>query len=259
MKYFYSKKSGSVIVIIVFVVSIILLGAVGFYFLLKKDVESESFESSITNLIKNNSGEVIDSSLVSITHREGIYANGLVKNYSGQNKYFYLVYTNGVWQLVDYGEAVSCERLSALGFSKGGISGCVIAYNESLSAADALALSNSSSTEVTVIGLVDFVDPNLGTFSISSGGKKIEAISSNIQNVDVGDTVVVAGIIDNSVITATEITDLVEEKKTASSGSSKNKDKNYKEPESAPEEVKYMYLLDVNQADIVKLRNDPSI
>jgi|GEM_PF-3038020 len=259
MKNFNTKKNGSTLVTVISLISIALLGAVGFYFLLKKDVVNESFESSISNLIKNNSGEVVDSNLVSVAYQEGIYANGIVKSNSGQNKYFYLVYTNGVWQLVNYGEAVSCERLSALGFSKEGIAGCVIVYNGSLTVADALTLSNSSSAEVTVIGEVDFVDPNLGTFSLSSGGKKIEAISANIQNVDVGDTVVVAGTIDNSVITAKEITDLIEEKKTTSSNSSKNEDKKYKEPESAPEEIKYIYLLDVNQADIVKLRNDPSI
>lgn len=258
MKNFINKKNGSTLVIVISVISIALLGAVGFYFLLKKDVVNESFESSISNIIKNSSGDVIDEGAVSVMHRDGIYLNGVVNVNSEGDKYFYLIYTSGVWHLVDYGKSVSCERLSALGFSREGSGGCVSTYSGSISAAEALAIGENSSTTVSVIGVVGFVDPNLGTFSISSGGKTIETInntSNNItENVSVGDTVVVVGTIDNGVITPIEVVDLLEDKKTVP----KDKNKVYKEPESSTGEIKYKFLYDLNQDELIRLRNDPS-
>lgn len=259
MKKFNNIKNGSTLVIVISVISIALLGAVGFYFLLKKDVVNESFESSISNLIKNSSGDIIDEGAVSVIHRDGIYLNGVVNFNSEGDKYFYLIYTSGVWHLVDYGKSVSCERLSALGFSKEGSGGCVSTYSGSLSAAEALAIGeNGSTTTVSVIGVVGFVDPNLGTFSISSGGKTIETNNNKSNNasinVSVGDTVVVIGTVNDGVITPIEVVDLVEDKKTVT----KDKNKVYKEPESSTGEIKYKFLYDLNQDELVRLRNDPS-
>lgn len=280
-------NKGSAVIVFILVILLILIGlGTGAYFLFKEGIIEDPVESAIGNLVAKEFGSEFENVKVSITNREGIYMSGFVLDNSGQSKNFYTVFTGGVWRLVAVDNAVSCERLESLGFSSGTLSGCVNRYSNAKTVVSIVEESEVGDDEVEIIGIVSFVDPSGGSFSISSGGKSVVVSGGN--GVEVGDTAVVVGTInDSSTVTASSVIDvgeedddLVEEINSNNSGGSTNNNNsndeesgdddntkpgentNIPEPQSSAgsgsdDDDEYNFnIWDLDEESLIRLRND---
>ncbi|MCB9805772.1 hypothetical protein H6775_01265 [Candidatus Nomurabacteria bacterium] len=269
------SNKGSISLVIIIAVIIIILGTASYFVFFKKDTfdpVNANLENSFSNLISENLNISKSDLDVKVTNRTGIYATGLVANKNDNaSKYFYTIFTGNIWHLVAVENGTSCERLESLGFSGTGLNGCVRKHTNSKTVAE--VLDSDEETDISsIIGTFDSYDPS-GGIIISSGGQSITVNVSNTtaNNAEVGDTVVITTTSDSSSsnITAQSVEDVgnddddiveelsQEENFSNDSNSESNSDENIDEPETDPNYDEGGFnIFDLNQADLIKLKND---